>query len=192
MENDLIKYLSKYITLTEEEKERLLEQNLIRNCKKDTILLEEGEVAKNCYLVLKGCVRSYYLLDGEEKITEFYTENQPITPVSYTTGDPSEYFLDCIEDCIISIGSPERTEELFEKIPRMKSISLIISSELLADQQISFHNYKNLPPEKRYFKLLETRPGLCSRVPQYMLASYLGIKPQSLSRIRKRISDNKI
>ena len=191
MEHPIVQYLSKYITLTDEQAQAIARESLVKTYEKGTILLRKGAVSKNCFFVLKGCVRSYYLIDGEEKITEFYTEHQPINPVSYTTGEPSEYYLACVEDAVLSLGDPQKTQELFEKIPQMKSVGLIISSELLAENQISFDSYKNLSPEERYFKLLETRPDLCQRVPQYMLASYLGIKPESLSRIRRRIHQQK-
>ncbi|MBT31402.1 MAG: cyclic nucleotide-binding protein [Thalassobius sp.] len=192
MENAAIKFISQFITLSKEEEEILLKLNLVKEFKKGTILLREGEMAKNCYLVLKGCIRSYYLVDGEEKIAEFYTEHQPVTPVSYTTQNPSEYYLETLEDCILSLGTPASTEELIKQFPRIETVSLLISNQLLVNSQVSFDNYRNLSPEQRYFKLLETRPDLCNRVPQYMLASYLGIQPQSLSRIRRRIKENKV
>lgn len=83
MEKEILKYLSKYIALTEDEVKIIIDLNLVRMFKKGTILLREGEVSKVCYMVLSGCVRSYYLVDGEEKTTAFYTEHQPITSVSY-------------------------------------------------------------------------------------------------------------
>ena len=92
---------------------------------------------------------------------------------------------------MLALGTPEGTEELMKKFPKMESISRIIGGELLANSQITFDNFRNLTPEQRYSELLEKRPGLCNRVPQYMLASYLGIQPESLSRIRKRMKDNK-
>ncbi|UZR97677.1 Crp/Fnr family transcriptional regulator [Chondrinema litorale] len=192
MENAAIKFISQFITLSKEDEEILLKLNLVKEFKKGTNLLKEGELAKNCYLVLKGCIRSYYLVDGEEKITEFYTEHQPVTPVSYTTKKPSEYYLETLEDCILSLGTPASTKELIKQFPRIETVSLFISNQLLVNSQVSFDNYRNLSPEQRYFKLLETRQDLCNRVPQYMLASYLGIQPQSLSRIRRRIKENKV
>jgi len=191
MEKELVKFLSKYITLSEEEIQIIRENNLIREFKKGTILLTEGQVSNVCYLVLKGCVRSYYIVDGEEKTTEFYTENQPITPVSYTEKTPSEYYLSCLEDCFLSIGTQEKTTRFMKEFPKFAILVGIISNELLAKNQVSFDDFKNLSPEKRYLKLLEKRPDLINRVPQYYLASYLGIKPQSLSRIRKRVVDKK-
>lgn len=189
MERDLIDFLSKYTVLSEEDIQIIKDQYLIKEYKKNTILLSEGQIAKECYLVLKGCVRSYYLIGGEEKTTAFYTENQPVTPVSYTKETPSEYYISCLEDCVLSIGNPEKTARFLAEFPKFAPLIATISNQIMADNQIVFDDFRNLPPEKRYLNLLEKRPDLINRVPQYHLASYLGIKPQSLSRIRKRIND---
>ena len=74
MSNPIIEFLSRYIDLTDEEVHLLSKENNVKKYPKDHLLLEKDEIAKNCYFVLKGCVRSYYLIDGEEKITEFFTE----------------------------------------------------------------------------------------------------------------------
>lgn len=191
MDNEIVKFLSKYITLTEDEIEAIIKLDLIRKYKKGTVLLKEGAISKECFLVLSGCIRSYYLIDGEEKTTAFYVESQLIYSVSYMKGIPSEYYLSCLEDCILCVGTLEKTKELVDKVPKLEALGHIFNSELLVESQVLFDKYKTLSPEQRYLKLLETRPDLCDRVPQYHLASYLGIKPQSLSRIRKRILTNK-
>ncbi|MDW3652704.1 MAG: Crp/Fnr family transcriptional regulator [Bacteroidia bacterium] len=190
-ENFLINYFSQYITLSEEEAQLIQKEDIIREYQKNDILLREGEIAKECFLVLKGCVKRYYLEDGDEKIMEFYTENDPIAPVSYTTREPSKYFLSCVESCVISTGTEERTQRFLQEFPRFIPIFVKIGDSLSAKKQIFLDDYKNLSPEDRYQKLLEDRPQLVNRVPQYMIASYLGIQPESLSRIRKRIWSNK-
>jgi len=187
--NDIIiEYLSKYIELTNEEIDIISNQNVIQSFKKGTILLSEGEIAKECYFILKGCVSSYYLQEAEVKVTEFFTEKQPISPVSYTTKKPSEYFLECLEDCIISIGNPESSEELMRKVPRLAALGTTVLEDQLANQQMKYDDFIKLSPEERYQNLQKNSPDLLNRVPQYLIASYLGIKPESLSRIRKRLN----
>ena len=190
-DNFLVDYFSQYIILTEEEIEIIKNEDIIREYKKGEVLLKEGQIAQVCYLVLKGCVKRYYLEDGKEKVMEFYTENDPIAPVSYTTKEPSQYYLSCVEPCIISTGTEERTQLFLQKFPRFIPIYLKIGDSLSAKKQMSIDDYKNLSPEMRYQKLLEDQPDLVSRVPQYLIASYLGIQPESLSRIRKRIWSNR-
>lgn len=186
-DNLLVDYFSQYITLSEEEIQLIKEENMIQEYAKGDILLKEGQFAKECFLVLKGCVKRYYLEHGEEKIMEFYTENDPIAPVSYTTKKPSEYYLSCVEPSIISTGTEERTKRFLQAFPRFIPAFLKIGDALSAKKQVMADSFKNLTPEMRYLKLLEDRPDLANRVPQYMLASYLGVKPETLSRIRKRL-----
>jgi CRP-like cAMP-binding protein len=191
MDDKIIEFITQYIPLTEEEISIIKEQNLIKYYKKGEILLSEGNYAKDCYFVLKGCVRSYHIIDGEEKTTDFYTENQTINPVSYLKKQPSEYFLSCLEDCVISLGNEERNKALLMKIPRLESMVLQLSGSLLAENHTSLDDFKNLSPEMRYIKLSQNRPDIFQRVPLQYIASYLGITPVSLSRMRKRISTKK-
>jgi len=187
----LVKYFSQYMTLSPAEIQLIEEEDIVREYNKNDILLREGQVAQVCFLVLKGCVKRYYLEDGKEKIMEFYTENDPIAPVSYTTKEPSTYYLSCIEPCIISTGTEERTERFLRLFPKFVPIFVKIGDSLTAKKQVSLDDFKNLTPEQRYQKLVDTRPDLINRVPQYMIASYLGIQPESLSRIRKRMWTNR-
>ncbi|MEM7371978.1 MAG: Crp/Fnr family transcriptional regulator [Bacteroidota bacterium] len=191
MEQQLFQYLSKYITLTEEEANELISMDLIRAIPKGSILLREGERSIRSYFVLKGCLRSYYLIDGEEKTTAFYTENQGVTPQCVTTQEPSAYFLVCVEDCVLATSTSDMEAPFFEKFPRFESLCRVLGEKMLTNQQMSFDAYMNSTPEQRYLLLLENRPDLIQRVPQYQLASYLGIKPESLSRIRKRLLEKK-
>ena len=187
MDEVIFDFLSKYIELTEEEKAIISDQKFVKSFKKGTVLLAEGDIARECFFILQGCVYSYYLVDGEIKVTEFFTEKQAITPVSYTTKEPSEYYLECLEDCIISMGSPERTAELMTKIPRLATLGSIMLEDELASQRIKYDTFIKLSPEKRYQNLQKQAPELLDRIPQYLIASYLGVKPESLSRIRRRI-----
>jgi CRP-like cAMP-binding protein len=136
---------------------------------------------------MKGCIRSYYLVDGEERTTEFYTEGQSITPVSYVRKEPSLYYLSCVEDSVVAVGSAERNQQLIEQVPALTSLLLQLNSELLVENRLTLDSFKNLSPEERYLQLQETRPELLNRVPLAHLATYLGITPVSLSRMRKRI-----
>ncbi|MEM7572418.1 MAG: Crp/Fnr family transcriptional regulator [Bacteroidota bacterium] len=189
-DNLLVNYFSQYITLSPEEVELIQQEDIIREYNKGDFLLREGQIAQTCFLVLKGCVKRYYLEDGEEKIMDFYTENDPITPVSYAEQKPSKYTISCVEPSIVSSGTTESTERFLQKFPRFVPIFVQIGDQISAKKQLSADDYKSLSPEIRYQKLLEHRPALVNRVPQYMIASYLGIQPESLSRIRKRISSN--
>lgn len=187
MQDLLVDFISKYVTLTEDEKNAIVSLDLFRTVKKGDILLKEGQKSNDGYFVLKGCIRTYYIVDGEEKTTAFYTEMEGFTPHCVVSKVPSEYYLSCIEDSILTVANPEMEVEIFNKFPKFETLCRIMSEELLAKQQFNFDEFKLSSPEQRYLNLLQKRPDLIQRVPQHQLASYLGIKPQSLSRLKARI-----
>ncbi|MCC6462057.1 MAG: Crp/Fnr family transcriptional regulator [Saprospiraceae bacterium] len=159
-----------------------------KSFKKGTVLLKEGQAAKLCYFVLKGCIRQYFLVDGVEKTTNFYTEGQPVTPYEGTYKNvPSKFYLSCVEDVIVTVGTPEDEAAFFEKFPKLEPVRNLAIEEELGKSMDQFSSYLLNSPEERYLNLLKDRPELLDRVPQYQLASYLGVTPESLSRIRKRI-----
>lgn len=187
MKDILFDFISKYISITDEEKDAILSFNLFHSVKKGTILLKEGQKSQDSYFVLKGCIRVYYIIDGEEKTTAFYTEMDALTPHCVIDKDVSKYFISCLEDSIITISNSEMEAETNNKFPKFEIMCRLLSEELLAKKQIDFDEFKTSSPEQRYLNLLQNRPDLIQRVPQHQLASFLGIKPQSLSRLRARI-----
>lgn len=187
MNHVLLNFIQKYVTLTEEEENAVIEMAIFKSFRKGTILLREGQLSKDSYFVLKGCLRCYYMIDGEEKTTAFYTESESLTPPSALNGSPSEYYVSCLEDCILTVGSSETDEALFNKYPVFEKLCRMVSEDLHTKSQIAFDSFKISTPEQRYLNLLETRPDLAQRIPQYYLASYLGVTAPSLSRMRKRL-----
>ena len=191
MENILFDFISKYISLSEDEKNALLSLGLFHSVKKGTVLLKEGQKTQDSFFVLKGCIRVYYIIDGEEKTTAFYTEMDVLTPHCVINKAPSEYFISCVEDSILTVSNSDMGVEMNRKFPKFDIMCRMLSEELLAKQRIDFDEFKTTSPEQRYLNLLQKRPDLIQRVPQHQLASYLGIKPQSLSRLRARILEKK-
>jgi hypothetical protein len=114
-----------------------------------------------------------------------------LTPPNVLTKTPSEYFINCLEDSILVISNAEMSAEVNIKFPKFDTMCRLLSEELLAKHQIDFDEFKTSSPEERYKNLLQKRPDLIQRVPQHQIASYLGIKPQSLSRLRARIIGKK-
>jgi CRP-like cAMP-binding protein len=187
MQDILFDFISKYVSLTEDEKNALLSLDLFHSVKKGTVLLKEGQKSQEIYFVLKGCIRVYYIIDGEEKTTAFYTEMEGLTPHCVINKAPSDYFIGCVEDSILLVSNTDMSVEVNRKFPKFDTMCRMLSEELLAKKQIDFDEFKTSSPEQRYLNLIQKRPDLIQRVPQHQLASYLGIKPQSLSRLRARI-----
>ncbi len=187
MQDILFGFISKYITLSDDEKEALLSLDLFTYVQKGTILLEEGQKTSNSYFVLKGCIRAYYVIEGEEKTTNFYTELEGLTPHCAVNNAPSNYFISCVENSILAVSNADMSEEINRKFPKFDIMCKLLSEELFAKKQMDLDEFKTLSPEQRYLNLLQNKPDLVQRVPQHQLASYLGIKPQSLSRLKARI-----
>ncbi len=189
MQDILFDFLSTYIPLTEDEKNAIVSLDIFKSVKKGTILLNEGQKSKVSYFILKGCLRKYYVVDGEEKTTAFYTEMEALTPHCVISKTPSEYYISCIEDTILTASDSDMGVEMNSKFPKFEALCRILSEEILAKQQIDFDKFKTSSPEQRYLNVLQSRPDLIQRVPQHQLASFLGITPQSLSRLRARIME---
>ncbi|MDX2284923.1 MAG: Crp/Fnr family transcriptional regulator [Bacteroidia bacterium] len=184
----LLGFISKYVSLTEDEQELVRSLDLLRQEKKGTVLLSAGERPRQVYLVLKGCIRTYYVIEGEEKTTNFYTELEGLTPHGVLQNTPSEYFIGCVEDTLLAAADVGMEAEVLSRYPVFEKLCRMFSEELVVKQQMDFDAFKLSSPEARYLNLLQTRPDLIQRVPQYQLASCLGITPQSLSRLKARFA----
>jgi CRP-like cAMP-binding protein len=185
---DFESYLVCTNMLTDEEIFFLTQSIEIKTFKKGTFLLQEGQVANICYQNLKGCVREFYLLDGEEKTTEFYTEGHNIASShSSQNRTPVSHYWECLEDTTVSAMPYDLELEMYRRFPRIERMCRMeVESQLGAfREKMAF--FINSTPEQRYLNLLQNRPDLLYRVPQYQLASFIGVKPESLSRIRGRI-----
>jgi len=189
MHEQLFDFISRYIEINEEERNEILSLDIFRSYKKGTVLLKMGQTSPYEYFVLKGCIRKYYVLDGEVKTTQFFTEMEGLTPHCATLNTPSEYYISCVEDCILTVAHINMGTDLFEKFPKFQLMCKVLSEENLAKQQLNLDEFKTCSPEQRYLNLLKNRPDLIQRVPQQQLASFLGILPQSLSRLRARIME---
>ncbi|RPD50532.1 Crp/Fnr family transcriptional regulator [Paracnuella aquatica] len=189
MEQKILDYISKYVVLTDEDKASIMQDLPYKTLSKGTHLLKEGQVSKECYFNVQGLIRQYELVDGAERTTDFYTEGEAVVAFhSASNKVPSTFNWVCEEETTVVIGRLDKTPELYARNPKLEQMSgLFISREFGKYQELSA-SFITLTPEQRYVQLLQKRPQLVHRVPQYTLASYLGIQPETLSRIRRRLS----
>lgn len=185
MGNVLDEYIAKFSMLTTEEAQIIKECTIIKKFDKGTQILKEGQFSSDGYLILEGCIREFFLKDGEEKTTAIYLEGDPVN--HYNNGEASEHFLVCLEDCTVSLSNQELINKLVEKIPKIHGVIQQGAKESIKNAKLELNAFKSSSPEERYHHLMKTRPQIFGRVPLHQIASYLGIKPQSLSRLTSRI-----
>ncbi len=192
MDQKLLKYFSKIMPLTQQEADAIAATMIIRQSKKGDILLKEGQISTEAYFVLEGCVRQYFIIDGKEKTANFFTKEQWVISInSFSYRQPSTHYMECALDSVLVVGNREKEQDLYRRFPRLESVSRKVLEKVFAEQQQLMAVYITDNAEQRYEKLLHSRPELLQIIPQYQIASYIGVQPESLSRIRKRIMDKK-
>lgn len=189
MKDMLFKYMTGLTSLNEEEQQAIVNELHIEEYKKGTILLIQGDVPTKCYFVLKGCIRQYSIDEaGREVTSNFYTEEQAISIFNHHRLDKSsEYTFTCLEDSVMVVGKLDIEKDMYNKYAQLESMTRKMIEESFGQVQEEFAAFIASSPEDRFKGLLMKRPYLIDRVPQHQLASYLGMTPESLSRIKKRV-----
>ena len=164
---------------------------LPKKLRKKQYLLQEGDVCKYTSFVEKGMLRTFTIDEkGNEPILQFSMEGWWIADLySFLTDEPSQFNIEALEDCELLLITKENWNILLEKVPAFERyFRILIQNNLIATQRRLMSSLSETAEEK-YTKLLDNFPGCIQRVPQHMIASYLGITPETLSRIRRRISN---
>lgn len=179
------------IQLTKDEKELSRKFFTPKKLRRRQYLLQEGDVCKYVAFVEKGLLRSYTVNNkGQEHITQFAYEGWWISDqFSFLTGEPSTYNIDALEDCELLLLTKPSEDEMLQKIPKLERyFRILLQNNLIATQKRLVSSLSQTAEEK-YNELITSCPKtLPRRIPQHMLASFLGITPETFSRIRKQIS----
>src|SRR5262245_37310559 len=183
----LKEYLNKRSTFNEQEFALIESVFVPRTLSSGDFLQRAGDVARHAAFVASGCLRSYVIdAKGKEHIVQFAPETWWVADgVSLMSGAPSQYFVDAVEDSeLLLLDGPSHTRLLNEVPGYAASFQAGIQRHAAAkDQRIA--TALSSSAEERYQDFLRTYPSIAQRVPQFMLASYLGVSPETLSRIRK-------
>lgn len=181
---------NKKVPLTPDDEVQIKKYLTPKKLRKKQYLLQEGDVCKTIAFIEKGALREYSVDDsGNEHIIQFGLEGWTISDLySFLTGEPATYNIDAIEDAELILISKSAHEELLQKVPKYETFTrLNITGAYLAMQK-RLTSIISSTVEERYANFTALYPNIVQRVPQHMVASYIGLTPETLSRIRRRIS----
>jgi CRP-like cAMP-binding protein len=184
----ILKNVSRHITLTPEEAQYFTSILQKRSLRKRQYLLQAGDISRYECFVNKGCLRTYHVDDkGQEHIVQFAFEEWWTGEMySFLTGQPSSYNIDALEDSELLLIEQSQWEQLFIEIPKFERLFRMLLQNAFISMQRRITDNMSLTAEERYIKFSKQYPQFEQRLPLRQIASYLGITPESLSRIRAK------
>lgn len=192
MYDQILKRLSSFITLDKEDQDHFVTKLHIKSYLKKELVLQEGQVCKYAYFINSGCLRYYYNVDGQENTAQFFFENGWYTDYeSFLTGKPTKQNIETLEKSELLLLSAQDLQQLYIDIPKFERFGRLMAENAFLGIRQRSEMLENLTAEERYITMLKERPKVFERIPQHYIASYLGIQPPSLSRIRKRMSSKR-
>lgn len=181
--------ISRYVNFTNEEFHIFNSLLSFKEIPKKTIMLSKGEKCTFDAFVLRGCIRKYYIDEnGMEVVLQFAVENSWISDNSFSIyeSEPSQIFIETLENSDFLMFNPETKEQLFEQAPKFERAFRILMQRHQAVTQNRLLQSITLTAEQKYDEFLKTYPTIPGRVAQHYIASYLGISAEFLSKIRTR------
>lgn len=183
-------YLQKHVHVSDEQFDQLSKHFKLRKVAKGTVLLSPGEICESSFFVEKGLLRSYTVDSaGKEHIIQFASENWFLSDRSSVYfNEPSDFFIDAIEESSVIFFDKDFIECASEIIKEFRAYNDRMLHKHILHMQKRVNSLLGFTAEKRYMDFIKLYPDLTLRVPQWMIASYLGITPESLSRVRKELA----
>ncbi|QMU28157.1 Crp/Fnr family transcriptional regulator [Adhaeribacter radiodurans] len=180
------------VPLTPEEQELIKNYLTPKKLRKKQYLLQGGDVCKFIAFVEKGALRSFSINDkDEEHIIQFALEGWLIADLySFLTGEPATYNIEALENAELVLISKPAHEELLKLLPKYETYTRLQLTGAYIAMQRRLTSIISLPLEERYAGFTALYPDIVQRVPQHMIASYMGLTPETLSRVRRRMAGN--
>jgi CRP-like cAMP-binding protein len=184
------KKLNEKIELTDKEQEIIKSYLTPKKLRKKQYLLQAGDVCKSIAFVEKGALRAYSTDDkGNEHIIQFAIEGWTISDLySFMTGEAATYHIDALEDSELILITKSAQDEILKRVPKYETYTRMQLTGAYLAMQKRLTSIISLPVEERYTDFIHTYPNIAQRVPQHMIASYMGLKPETLSRVRKKLA----
>lgn len=185
----LIEHIRKHIHLRSDEEDHILSVFKRKRVKRNELILAAGDVCRHETFIAKGCCCMFHLTEsGKEEMVFFGAEQWYISDLySYLSGMPSKFSIRSLEDGEIWQISHIQLEELLQRIPVLERYFRVLFQNAFVSMQSRLMENLHGTAQERYQNFLSRFPGLHSRLPQYLIASYLGITPQFLSKVRKKV-----
>jgi CRP-like cAMP-binding protein len=185
----LLDYVARYVSLTPEETSAVDRRVSSRHYLKGQFIVQQGDVCRHESFIVSGCVRTFYPDEkGHEHVVMLAIENWWTADLgSFITQTPADYNVQCLESTDVLQFSHDDLDQLYRDVPKMERFfRLIVQNAYVAAQKRIVHNL-SLPAKERYLRFREKYPSIEQRVPQYMIASYLGMTKEFLSKIRSEL-----
>ncbi|MDQ3110942.1 MAG: Crp/Fnr family transcriptional regulator [Bacteroidota bacterium] len=174
--------------ITEEIWEDMVQKATIQHYKKGEFYISPGEQENFVTFISKGGFRYFSVVEEKELVCEFLFENNYLSEYeSFLKRTPAKVFIQALEDSVVVKFHYNDVQECYSKYPLIEKFGRLIAEKFLIDTIERMNSMMASSPEERYNKLAENNPELLQRVPQYMIASYIGVTPEALSRIRRRL-----
>ncbi len=187
MSLELNQFFDAYVKFPEQDLADITSKFRKRVIKKNEFLLRQGETCKDLIFVQSGCLRLYYIQDEVEVSVWFALKHSSAIEIySYISETPSNYFLQAIEDTEILYLSKKELDSLYTVYPQMQEMMRKFWEDVILNLLERFTALQRDTAEQRYLDLLN-KPELLQSIPQKYLASFIGVTPTSLSRIKKQI-----
>ncbi|KIC95506.1 Crp/Fnr family transcriptional regulator [Flavihumibacter solisilvae] len=189
----MITFLNQVMQVSEAELELLYPILQYRKLKKQDFILKEGDVCRNVYFITEGFFRMYYVdHDGNEINYRFTGRNNFLVDFqSFLMQKPSHFYWQAMHDAEVLVLPYNDIHKLYASSQAWNNFGRLIAERVYLQLNERVEMLLFMTPEERYQHLLDTQPDLFNQVSQFHLSSYLGIKPESLSRLRKRLSKSR-
>lgn len=171
--------------------QKVLGSSVIKKYKKGQLLVAEGSIYRKTHFIRQGVVIAYYVdLNGVEHVVQIGIEGWWISDIqSYIAGGPARLNVEAMEDCEVYEFSVDQMEQLYQEVPAMTTYFLRITQNAFASFQNRVLANLSASAEDRYKAFIQKYPKLEQRLPQKIIASYIGVTPESLSRLKKKLME---